>query len=44
MPLIQSEAATSIAAPLLVGVVMLVIWEVGCRAWNVPIYLVPTPS
>src|SRR5262245_40263212 len=43
-PLIQSEAATSIAAPLLVGVVMLVIWEVGCRAWNVPIYLFPKPS
>ena len=31
-PLIQSEAATSIAAPLLVGIVMVVIWEVGCRA------------
>ena len=43
-PLIQSEAATSIAAPLFVGVVMVVLWEVGCRAWNVPIYLFPKPS
>jgi NitT/TauT family transport system permease protein len=43
-PLSQSEAATSIAAPLFVGLVMVVLWEVGCRAWNVPIYLFPKPS
>ena len=43
-PLSQSETATSIAAPLFVGVAMIVLWEIGCRAWNVPIYLFPKPS
>ncbi len=23
---------------------MVVLWEIGCRAWNVPIYLFPKPS
>ena len=30
-PLVQSEAAMTIAAPLAVGVVIVVLWEIGCR-------------
>src|SRR5262245_56458540 len=40
----QSDAAMSIAAPFIVGVVIIVLWEIGCRAWQVPIYLFPKPS
>jgi NitT/TauT family transport system permease protein len=40
----RSEAATSVAAPVIVGVVMVVLWEIGCRAAHVPIYLFPKPS
>jgi len=43
-PFAQSEAAMSIIAPVIVGVVMVVIWEIACRAGNVPIYLFPKPS
>jgi NitT/TauT family transport system permease protein len=31
-------------APFVVGVIMLTVWEVVCRAANVPKYLFPTPS
>jgi len=43
-PFSQSDAAMSIAAPFIVGVVIIVLWEIGCRAWQVPIYLFPKPS
>jgi NitT/TauT family transport system permease protein len=43
-PLAQSEAAMSIAAPLAVGLFMVVIWEIACRAFNIPIFLFPKPS
>ena len=43
-PLVQSELAKTIAAPMLVGVAMVVIWEVACRAFNIPIFLFPKPS
>ena len=43
-PLIESELAKTIAAPLLVGIVMVVIWEVACRAFAIPIFLFPKPS
>src|SRR6266581_4139610 len=43
-PLAQSETAMSIAAPLLVGLVMVAVWEIACRTFNVPIYLFPKPS
>src|SRR5262245_54817135 len=43
-PLIHSERAMSILAPLLVGVVLFAVWEIACRAAQVPIYLFPKPS
>jgi NitT/TauT family transport system permease protein len=43
-PLAQSETATTIAAPLIVGLAIVVIWEIACRSAHVPIYLFPKPS
>jgi NitT/TauT family transport system permease protein len=43
-PLAQSEAVMSVAAPIIVGVLMVLFWEIGCRAAQVPIYLFPKPS
>jgi NitT/TauT family transport system permease protein len=43
-PLAQSEAAMTITAPLLVGVVMVLIWEIACRVFDVPVFLFPKPS
>jgi ABC-type nitrate/sulfonate/bicarbonate transport system permease component len=43
-PFTQSEAAMSIVAPVIVGIAMVVIWEIACRAFHVPIYLFPKPS
>jgi NitT/TauT family transport system permease protein len=43
-PLIQSERAMSILAPVAVGVVMFAVWEIACRTMNIPIYLFPKPS
>ena len=44
LPLARSETAVSIMAPTLVGVALLLFWEVACRAWNVPVFLLPKPS
>src|SRR5216683_6900010 len=43
-PLAQSETAMSIAAPLMVGLVMVAVWEVACRTFHVPVFLFPKPS
>ena len=43
-PLAQSEAAMTITAPLLVGVVMGVLWEIACRELDVPVFLFPKPT
>ena len=43
-PLVQSETAMSIAAPLMVGLVMVVTWEIACRTFHVPVFLFPKPS
>jgi NitT/TauT family transport system permease protein len=43
-PLAQSETAVSIIAPTLVGVALLLFWEIACRAWNVPVFLLPKPT
>jgi NitT/TauT family transport system permease protein len=32
------------AAPVVVGILVLALWEIGCRAGHVPSYLFPTPS
>ena len=43
-PLAQSETAMTIAAPLAVGLVIVVLWEIVCRTAQVPIFLFPKPS
>src|SRR6476620_1128390 len=43
-PLAQSETAMTIAAPLAVGLVIVVLWEIVCRTARVPIFLFPKPS
>jgi NitT/TauT family transport system permease protein len=43
-PLARSETVMSIIAPALVGVGLLAFWELACRTWNVPVYLLPKPS
>ena len=43
-PLTQSDAAMAVIAPLLVGVVMVLLWEIACRLFHVPVFLFPKPS
>ncbi|MEI9925449.1 MAG: ABC transporter permease [Bradyrhizobium sp.] len=43
-PLLQSETFVRIAAPLAVGVILVGLWEVGCRLASIPVYLFPKPS
>lgn len=42
-PLIQNERFVQIAAPLLVGVVFLLLWQFAVMAFEVPKYIVPSP-
>lgn len=43
-PLLSRPAAQRIAAPLVVGALMLLAWQAVCIWLHVPPYLVPTPS
>ncbi len=43
-PLSEFEMAMSIVAPVLVGVLLVAIWEIVCRNANIPVYLFPKPS
>jgi NitT/TauT family transport system permease protein len=43
-PLSESETAMTVVAPLLVGVLLVAIWEIACRNANIPVYLFPKPS
>ncbi|MGM0570265.1 ABC transporter permease [Marinobacter sp.] len=42
-PLIHNERFVQIAAPLLVGVLVLLVWQLTVMAFDVPKYLVPSP-
>ena len=42
-PLMLKPRFTRVAAPLLIGVVLLLAWQWICMAFEVPSYLVPTP-
>lgn len=42
-PLIRNERFVQIAAPLLVGVFVLLMWQFAVMAFDVPKYLVPSP-
>lgn len=43
-PLIENERFTRIAAPLIVGALLIGGWEIGCRWAQVPVFLFPKPS
>jgi len=43
-PLITNPKFLRIAAPLMIGVILLLAWQLICVALEVPVYLVPTPS
>jgi NitT/TauT family transport system permease protein len=44
MDALMNSRYARLAAPLLLGVVMLVAWQALVRALDVPVYLVPAPS
>jgi NitT/TauT family transport system permease protein len=43
-PWAQSEAVMRVAAPVLVGVFVVIIWELVCRAAQIPVFLFPKPT
>jgi NitT/TauT family transport system permease protein len=43
-PLVQNPHAQRIAAPLVVGALLLLVWQGLCAGFHVPVYLVPAPS
>lgn len=43
-PLAQSETAMTILAPMVVGVLLVGVWEIVCREAAIPVYLFPKPS
>jgi NitT/TauT family transport system permease protein len=40
----DQHPAVRMLAPIVVGILILAIWEGACRIWRVPDYLFPTPS
>lgn len=44
LSLARSETVVSIVAPALVGAGLLVFWELACRFWSVPVFLLPKPT
>jgi NitT/TauT family transport system permease protein len=42
--MIETSRSARTAAPIIVGVLILSVWEFACRFWHVPAYLFPTPS
>ncbi|EWY37562.1 ABC transporter ATP-binding protein [Skermanella stibiiresistens SB22] len=43
-PLIRNEWFVRVAAPLLVGALVLAVWQLACQTYEVPAYLFPTPT
>ena len=43
-PLLANPHAQRIVAPLIVGALLLLLWQGLCTGFEVPVYLVPTPS
>ena len=43
-PLLANPHAQRIIAPLIVGALLLLLWQGLCVGLNVPVYLVPTPA
>lgn len=42
--ILRNPAAVRILAPLVLGIVLLAVWQAICVALKVPVYLVPTPT
>ncbi len=42
--IIQHPAFVRVGAPIALGLVVLVVWEIVCTVLKVPVYLVPTPT
>ena len=40
----EPTAGVRTVAPIVVGILILAVWEGACRFWHVPSYLFPTPS
>jgi NitT/TauT family transport system permease protein len=43
-PLLKSQVVMQAVAPILVGVLVIAVWEVGCRTAQIPKFLFPKPS
>jgi NitT/TauT family transport system permease protein len=43
-PLLQQEWFAPVAAPLVMGAVLIAVWQFACRYYAIPIYLFPAPS
>lgn len=43
-PLLHSERAQTIMPPVLVGIIMLALWEGACKGFGIPDFLFPAPS
>jgi NitT/TauT family transport system permease protein len=43
-PLLKNPHAVRFIAPTVCGIVLIVLWQALCTAWEVPVYLVPKPS
>jgi len=43
-PWLRNPAVLRIVSPLLVGTLLLGLWQLACIAWQVPVYLVPSPA
>jgi NitT/TauT family transport system permease protein len=42
--LAESETAMSIVAPVTVGAILVLVWEIACRSAEIPTFLFPKPS
>ena len=43
-PWLRHPTVLRIVSPLLLGAVLLSLWQLACVAWQVPVYLVPSPA
>ena len=43
-PLLHQDWFAPVVAPIVVGALLLGLWQIGCRAFAVPVYLFPAPS
>jgi NitT/TauT family transport system permease protein len=43
-PVARSETVLSVIAPALLGIALLLCWELACRIWDVPVFLLPKPT